>query len=366
MNLRCPSHPTARFKRMGGIGKRYKKRRHACIWIMRATEYPDEKCHENGGLGWSVKILGESKGMYLFKYKNFFFEKDWASKKCFKRIALSLDSSSDEAEGSTGDEESLVNDGEEVEEEMLSDESVSHEKDNYDEYDTLSKDIQRRTFASACKSIANNERLPIIYLETSAGKATEVLVEAGLSIELLRPCNLEPLPSIAEKYAGIQCIQGDIIDVVKKESRIHAVWYDFCCTMHSADEMPLLGNASVCAIVYCARGHAGGAKQLAVTMDDRLKRAGGKIHGAGYAYRGKSGVMNMAFAMATFGVPSVCPERYFHAQIQVPALGRGTVCGYDFASAVFDVKFIKAADGMPGPAQRTTLTLRTIRDFLIH
>lgn len=205
-------------------------------------------------------------------------------------------------------------------------------------YTTKEKMKQRYAFALECAEAA--EKFPdnkhILYLESAGGGATEALRREGFHPEQLHPCNdlikrdgheddLECLNELRQKYPGIQCEEGDIIEVAKGRNWL-GIWYDTTATWHCGGEwkmaaMPAFDNAVVIAVNLCGRGIKGvTCKGLADKLGELLKNEKGTVSSEPTAYKGVGGWTNMAFGVATFPPPKLImnAEAYVYASLHVP------------------------------------------------
>ena len=150
----------------------------------------------------------------------------------------------------------------------------------------------------------------ILYLETSGGEVTELLVRSGFQQRYLHPCNTDRtiLDCIIGKFPNVQAEHGDIIEVQRTENWL-GVWYDMEETWLCLDtksqpwklsRLPEFSRCRVCAVTLSARRVIGGPNVFAERLQALLKMHGGKSEQMARAYCGKSSVLTMVFALAIF------------------------------------------------------------------
>ena len=175
-------------------------------------------------------------------------------------------------------------------------------------FDSPMKAAQRKEVAEFVKPYLSQEGL-LLYLDTSDARATETFISEGIPATRLAPCNYNPdaLCSITQKFPGVNCMCGDIREVAETKEEWLGVWWDMEETFMkngnnwNYDRVPYrFDNAFVVVVNLSSRGVIGGAEKHATNLKQLLIQKGGTLPRGSYSYAGKSGILNMVSAIATF------------------------------------------------------------------
>lgn len=205
-----------------------------------------------------------------------------------------------------------------------------------DNYDSMAKKVHRAEFAIAAETAYKNylkeggdpNQFRILYLETAAAAATEALLLYGLPEHVLYPCNKSSLEmeAIQETYPKLHALVGDIYDAFA-ERFFQVVWFDTEETWLDLDSpsqdwkhdlMPKFWSATVVAISLSSRRVEGGPGAFANELQKLIEAKGGTLDQGARDYRGRSGVTNMIFALATFPCKLPPASHYFLKTVHVP------------------------------------------------
>jgi len=198
-----------------------------------------------------------------------------------------------------------------------------------DRYDSMAKKSHRHEFAINCANKASNsEGRDILYLETSAGMTTKMLLDNGFAASDLHPCNHndKELAKLAKKHPGLHVHVGDILEVYKQSRSWLGIWFDLETSLLKAngdwdEKVPIFSRAVVCAVTLTNPRNRGFttdelAKKLQELMnsDDNYDMSPQMAR----AYNGKSNMKNMVFGLAHYSPPVWHPLDYLYQRVHVP------------------------------------------------
>ena len=205
-----------------------------------------------------------------------------------------------------------------------------------DVYYSMAKEAHRAEFAISTLRAWRNyledggdpDAFRVLYLETAAAAATKDLLRYGLPEHTLFPCNKNPLEleGIQAAYPGVHTVVADIYDAFKTNT-FHAVWFDTEETWLDLDKpnqdwkhglIPKFWEATVAAISLSCRRVQGGPGDFANELQKLIEAKGGTLHQGVRDYKGRSGVTNMIFGVATFASKLPPASHYFLKKVHVP------------------------------------------------
>lgn len=202
-----------------------------------------------------------------------------------------------------------------------------------DEYYSLAKESHRHEFAINCANKASNsESRDILYLETSAGMTTKMLLDNGFAESHLHPCNRngKELSKLAKKHPGLHVHIGDILEVYKREHERSrswlGIWFDLETSLLKGngdwnEKVPIFSRAVVCAVTLS------NPRILGITTDELAKKLQELMSSddnydmspqMARAYNGKSNKKNMVFGLAHYSPPVWHPQDYLYQRVYVP------------------------------------------------
>tara|TARA_Y100001936_G_scaffold246743_1_gene291264 strand:+ start:807 stop:1808 length:1002 start_codon:yes stop_codon:yes gene_type:complete len=201
-----------------------------------------------------------------------------------------------------------------------------------DLYDSMAKKSHRHEFAINCANKASNsESRDILYLETSAGMTTKMLLDNGFAASDLHPCNRNgnELAKLAKKHPGLHVHIGDILDVYKRgHERSQSwlgIWFDLETSLISNgdwnEKVPIFSRAVVCAVTLTNSHNRGfTTDELAKKLQELMSSDNNYDMSPqmARAYNGKSNQKNMVFGLAHYSPPVWDPQAYLYQRVHVP------------------------------------------------
>lgn len=224
-----------------------------------------------------------------------------------------------------------------------------------DTWDSFAKQNHRIEFARACASVKHRGG-GILVLTTRWGGDVVQLLAHGFSQSDIWACNNcvedpDTLNELKKKFPQINIVSGDIVEVAMQKEWL-GIWYDMTCTWvkeidgvkeWDSTKIPRrFDNAWVVAVSLSHRNtgcaitdHADDLSNLLIDKERKSSRQGGVVHERARPYKGRTGKMNMVFAIAFYTQrPLYEPSDYKGSILKVPvAIFNGRYANADWTSA---------------------------------